>query len=255
MTQLQSIAAAQTIPVRGNVEANTEAHIRLAFRASQEGADVVAFPELSLTGYELDLADQLAFTEDDPRLDPLVESSASSGITLVVGAPVRVDSVLHIGAFIIAPEGTIWIYTKHHVHSSEEGVFQVGDLNPLFQAGGARASVAVCADLTHPVHAGHAAARGANTYLACAFIGPSAFERDTTYLQTYASQHGLAVVLANFGGPSGGTESAGGSSIWSDEGTLLARHGELGEGLVVATQTDAGWRARAIGQGELPKSP
>ena len=73
MTVARSLAAAQTIPKRGDVEANLEGHSRLIHAAAEGQARVLVFPELSLTGYELDLADDLAFSENDPRLTPLVE--------------------------------------------------------------------------------------------------------------------------------------------------------------------------------------
>jgi len=53
MTRSRSIAVAQTCPVAGDVQANLDEHIHLARLAAKEGAQVVVFPELSLTGYEL----------------------------------------------------------------------------------------------------------------------------------------------------------------------------------------------------------
>ncbi|HSD11130.1 MAG TPA: nitrilase-related carbon-nitrogen hydrolase, partial [Candidatus Binatia bacterium] len=92
MTRARSIAAAQTIPMRGDVDANVDQHVRLVHIAAEEQAQVLVFPELSLTGYELDLADDLAFSQSDPRLAPLVEAASSSSMTLIVGAPVRMGS-------------------------------------------------------------------------------------------------------------------------------------------------------------------
>jgi predicted amidohydrolase len=72
MPPARSLAAAQTIPIRGDVDANVERHLRLVHIAAAEQAQVLVFPELSLTGYELDLAADLAFSQRDPRLTPLV---------------------------------------------------------------------------------------------------------------------------------------------------------------------------------------
>ena len=93
MPRSRSIAVAQTRPVAGDVPSNLDEHLDLARIAASEGAQVVVFPELSLVGYELDLADGLAFSEDDPRLSPLLDLAASRGTTLVVGAPVRIGPV------------------------------------------------------------------------------------------------------------------------------------------------------------------
>src|SRR5690242_8593637 len=106
MTRSHSIAVAQTCPVPGDVQANLGEHIRLTHLAATEGATVVVFPELSLTGYELTLAADLAFSESDVRLAALVDVAAADGTILVVGAPVRVGSSLHIGAFILFPDRT-----------------------------------------------------------------------------------------------------------------------------------------------------
>jgi len=56
----------------------------------------------------------------------------------------------------------------------------------------------------------------------------------------------MTVVLANFGGPSGGFASAGGGAIWSERGERLAQLGSAGAGVVVAIESHAGWRARTI---------
>lgn len=259
MTRARAIAAAQTIPIRGDVDANVEQHVRLVRVAAEERAQVLVFPELSLTGYELDLADDLAFSESDLRLAPLVEAASSCSITLVAGAPVRIGSRLHIGAFIVSPDRTVGLYTKHHlgafsasaacdgiVPPAEAIVFHPGDRNPLVSFGGNTAAVAVCADTGRPSHPHQAAERGATTYLASMFVIPSEFERETANLGAYAARHSMAVVFANFGGPSGGLASAGRSAIWSDKGELLAQLDTSGTGVAVAIESDAGWRARTI---------
>jgi predicted amidohydrolase len=258
MTDTRAIAVAQTIPVRGDVGANIERHLRLVQVAAGARAHVLVFPELSLTGYELDLAADLAFSEGDSRLAPLVEAASTASLILIVGAPVRIGSRLHIGAFIVHPDGTLGLYTKHHlgafsagacsdgVPPAEATVFHPGDRNPLVRIGSATAAVAVCADTGRPSHPQEAAQRGAGLYLASMFIIPSELEREVTNLAALSVRHSMAVAVANYGGPSGGLASAGGSAIWSEEGSLLARLESTGAGVAVATGSHAGWRARAI---------
>lgn len=259
MPAARALAAAQTVPVRGDVEANVAQHVRLARVAAGEGAEVLVFPELSLTGYELDLAAGLAFSPSDPRLAPLVEVASAHAMTLVAGAPVRIGPRLHIAAFVIGPEGPIGLYTKHRlgafppaascdgtVPPAEATVFAPGALDPLVRFGGNTAAVAICADIGDPSHPRRAVERGADTYLAGMFVIPSEFEREAVSLGAYAARHSLTVVFANFGGPSGGLRSAGRSGIWSGTGELLARLDPVGTGLAVALESDAGWHAKAI---------
>ena len=259
MSRARSLAAAQTVPIRGDVEANLAEHVRLVHAAAKEHAEILVFPELSLTGYELDLADGLAFSPDDVRLAPLVALASSYSMTLIVGAPARTDSRLYLAAFILSPDRSIAIYTKHHlgafaasdnpggaVPPPEASVFHAGDRNPLIRLGAKAAAVAICADTGRPLHAKAAADRGAKIYLASMFVSPPAFDNDTGNLETYAVRHSMAVVFANYGGPSGGVASAGRSAIWSETGPLLAQLEPSGSGVVVAIEREEGWRAKTI---------
>jgi predicted amidohydrolase len=264
MSRSRALAAAQTIPIRGDAGANLEQHVRIAHAAADERAQVLVFPELSLTGYELDLAEELAFSEEDPRLSPLIGLASSRRVTLVVGAPVRVGARLHIGALILRPDRVVDLYTKRHlgaftadaspdgvVPPAEATVFHPGDRDPLVRIGDTTAAVAVCADTGRPSHPERAAGRGARSYLASTFIIPADIERDSARLRSYAVRHSMAVVLSNYGGPSGGLASGGRSAIWSETGELLAQLGERGAGLAVADETEAGWSARTVTLGGL----
>ncbi len=262
MTRSRSIAVAQTCPVAGDVQTNLDEHVRLARLAAAEGASVVVFPELSLTGYELTLAHDLAFSEGDPRLAPLLDVAAGHATILVVGAPVRVGSSLHIGAFTLFPDRTSGLYTKRHLGAfppsagcdscdgtlppAEATVFQPGDHDPLIRFSGSIAAVAICADIGRPAHAQRAADRDADTYLASMFVIPSDFDGEVSKLRRYAVQHRMMTTLANFGSPSGGLRSAGRSAIWSETGERLVQLEERGSGVAVVTETPEGCRSRAV---------
>lgn len=262
MTRSRSIAVAQTCPLKGDVQTNLDEHVRLARLAATEGAAVVVFPELSLTGYELTLAADLAFSEDDPRLSPLLDVAANHRMILVVGAPVRVGASLYIGAFILSPDRTTELYTKHHlgafppsarcdscdgiVPPAEATVFQPGDRNPLIRFGSNIAAVAICADIGRPAHAQRAADRNADTYLASMFVIPSDLEGEVSKLSRYAAHHRMMTALANFGGPSGGLRSAGRGAIWSETGELLVQLEAHGSGIAIVTETPGGCRSRTV---------
>lgn len=262
MIPYRSLAVAQTRPVRGNVPANLAEHTRLARFAAAEGAQVVVFPELSLTGYELDLAEELAFSEDDLRLAPLLDLARSHGMILIAGAPVRVGPLLHIGAFALGPDRTTRLYTKRRlgafppgaardsldgtVPPAEATVFQPADHDPLVPFGDGTAAIAVCADIGAPAHPQRAADRGADAYLASMFVIPSDYDGEVAKLSGYAVQHRMLTALANFGGPSGGLQSAGRSAIWSETGELLVRLDANGSGVAVVTETAQGCQTRAV---------
>jgi predicted amidohydrolase len=267
MRASRAIAAAQTIPVRGEVGANVEQHLRLVEAAASEKARVLVFPELSLTGYEIDLARDLAFSPEDPRLAPLLDAAASSNMTLIAGAPVRMPPWLYIAAFILAPDRTVAIYTKQRlgafpasasadgaVPPAEETVFRPGTLDPLVTFDGHTAAVAVCADTGRLSHPRDAAERGAKTYLASMFLIPSDFKKESTGLGATAKRYSMATAMANYGGPSGGLTAAGGTAIWSQRGEILAQLGTSGAGLAVAIEGRDGWQAKTLTLG-VPSIP
>jgi predicted amidohydrolase len=241
-----SVAAAQTLSARGAVAANLEHHCRLAMMAADAGVDVVVFPELSLTGYELDIAETLAFSAEDERLESLLAVAGRRDVSLVVGAPVRLASGLHLAAFLIEPDGNVRVYTKRHLHGDENAVFVPGSLDPILELGDDRAALAICADTTHPEHAEAAAKRGASLYLAGVFFSAEGYSANTHQLAGYAASHAMVVVMANAAGTATGFASAGGSAVWSDSGDLVARLDGICAGLVVAKRSQRGWSGEAV---------
>jgi len=259
VTASRAIAAAQTIPARGDVDTNVERHIRLVRAIAAERAHVIVFPELSLTGYELDLARDLAFTEDDGRLAPLVRAAVEHSTILIVGAPVRIGPGLHIGAFVILPSGEVKVHTKHRlgafscdvnpggvVPPPEDSVFSAGSQSPLVRFGGNVGAVGVCAESLGNWHPKQAAERGANTYLTSHFGIPLDVGFRAEVLRGHAVRHSMAVAFANYGGETGGLPAGGMSAVWSETGELLARLGATGAGVVVACQSETGWVAKTI---------
>ena len=79
------VAVAQPLCLAHDVAANARAHAAAIRAPEAAGARVVVFPELSLTGYELD-ADPV--DPGDERLQPIVEACADTGAVALAGAPV-----------------------------------------------------------------------------------------------------------------------------------------------------------------------
>ena len=120
-------------------------------------------------------------------------------------------------------------------------MFLPGDSDPLIRLDGLDAALAICADTGHRSHPEHAAARGANGYLASMFIIPEDLADDAARMRGYAARHCMLVAMANYGGPTGGLAAGGGSAIWSDKGKLLVQLESGGCGLAVAIEGASGW--------------
>ena len=247
-----TLAAAQSASVPGDVPRNVEHHLEFAHLAVEHGADLLIFPELSLTGYELDLARELARMPDSKEFAPLGRFAEASGMTIVAGAPLVASSAgdLHLGALIFRPDGAVLRYSKPHLHGGEdEGearVFVPGVGGPVFEVGEAIVGLAICRDAKFPQHAQDAADRGANVYAVGALVDEADYPAKAAILAGHARRHNMAVVLSNYAGQSGGWISAGKSAIWSERGECVAASGDTEEALVIATRMLSGWEGDVL---------
>lgn len=235
------IAAAQTIPVKGDVDENIKNHIVLIDQAHQKGVDLIVFPELSLTGYEPEQAKHLAFVENDERLSSLIEVAHEKQMILIVGAPIQKSEKLHIGAFIIYPDKSNAIYTKRYLHTGEEKFFDPGEFDTQIELKGEKMSLAICADINNPAHPKSASASGSSIYLAGVLWSAKGYENDIVLMKDYAINYKMLVVLSNFGGDSGGYEAAGKSIIISGKGEIISDIEGRGEGLAIAKRENGNW--------------
>lgn len=236
------VAAAQSASTRGDLELNLAEHLRFMDTAASAGAHLVVFPELSLTGYELDLASELQLRTDDPRLEPLKEAAAKHAMHVLAGGPCESGREKpYLGAFMVSSGPTV-CYAKIHVHESEEPFFTAGEDGCAMSIAGVPVGFAICADTNHPSHAADAAARGVELYAASVMKTLAKYPAHAATLESYAAQHRMAVMTANYAGSTGGSESAGKSAIWNDHGELVAMAETNAAALVVARREKGLWK-------------
>ena len=211
------IAVCQPRVVALDVTTNATRHAA-AVRAA--AARVVVFPEMSLTGYELDAP---AVTSDDPRLAPLVEACAATDTVALVGAPVDGP---YIGMLAIDGNGARVAYRKQHPHTSEER-FLPGPAPEVLEVDGWRLGLAICRDTGIPEHVAETAALGIDAYVAGVVDPPAGETVMAERARRVNKEHGVWVAVSSFAGPTGGgyTETAGRSGIWAPDGRVEARAG------------------------------
>lgn len=214
MDQALGIAVAQPRCVAHDVAANAVAHAE-SVRAAD--ARVVVFPEMSLTGYELDAA---PVAPDDARLAPIAAACADTGTLALVGAPVPGP---RIGVLAVDARGARVVYGKVHLHGSEALHFLPGE-PAVIDVDGWRLGLAVCRDTGIPEHAAKTAALGIDGYVAGVVHADHESEVHGERARRVAADHGVWVATAAFAGPTGGgfDRTSGRSGIWSADGQLLA---------------------------------
>jgi len=151
----QTLALAQINTKLGDVEANLEKHLSYAQRAKSTGADLLVFPELSLTGYALqELASAVAHrpNADDPIFAQLLE--ASQDLDMVVGFVDEDDRHRFFIAGAYLSQGNV-LHVHHKVYLPtyalfDEGrFFAWGDSIQAFDTSTCRVGIAMCEDFWH----------------------------------------------------------------------------------------------------------
>jgi len=241
------LAAAQTKPTRGNIEANLADHYRLVELAVQNGAQLIAFPEMSITGYERENAQKLAFQKDDLRLDYLKKLASENNIIIVAGAPIQIENKMFIGEFVIAPDHSVSIYTKQFLHEGEDEFFQSSfNYNPMISIENQKISFAICADIDNPLHPENACKRATDIYIASIFFTPNGIPNAYRDLQSYAKKHKMNVLMSNFSGESWGYPSAGQSAFWNNKGELVGQMNDSDSGILLAENNNDNWTTRVV---------
>ena len=239
------LAVAQVSSVKGDVPANIATHIAAIHKAGENEVSVLVFPELSLTGYEPDLARSLAFANDDPRLDLLIQAARDSGVHVIAGAPLATEEVPQIGAIIITTVGKVFTYSKNNLTPTEKKYFSPGRSLRFLELAGEKIAIAICADANVPAHAQSCADEGASIYVAGVLFSENGYAADAEQLANYAYNHSMLVAIANHNRQTGGWIPAGRSAIWSPSGLITELNGRQ-NALAIAELTDSGWMGEII---------
>jgi predicted amidohydrolase len=232
MRQPLTIAVAQPYCVPHDVAANARAHA-VAVRTAR--SRVVVFPELSLTGYELDAP---VVEAGDARLAPLVRACAAAGALALAGAPVPGSGGRrHIGMLAVDGTGATVAYRKMHLGGAEPGHFAPGDAPAAVEVAGWRLGLAVCKDMGAPEHAAATAALGIQAYVAGALDTVAGAGVQEQRARRIAADHGVWVAIASFAGSTGWgyADAAGRSRIWAPDGRVVAAAGPGPGGIARAT--------------------
>jgi N-carbamoylputrescine amidase len=121
-------------------------------KAKKEGADLICFPELNVTGYstkpEMNVC---AESIPGPVSECLVQMAHENQIVILAGM-VEKDEKDRIFAshLVVTPENISGIYRKTHIAPPERDIFSPGDSIPLFEVEGVNLGIQLCYDAHFP---------------------------------------------------------------------------------------------------------
>lgn len=230
------IALAQLAPMLGDVAVNASWHEERIVAARQAAADVIVFPELSLTGYYLrDIVPDVALAADSPLLGRLAD--AAGDMALAVGFVEAGTGDRYYNSAAWFEHGRLVhvhrkVYLPTYGMFDERRYFAAGDRFRAFESPAlGRVGVLVCEDLWH-VSAAAIYQADEVDWLVCLANSPargvSGPEVDTadTYrhvTRSYATLLGAGVIVVNRAGVEEGLCFWGGSSVVGPGGDVLGQ--------------------------------
>ena len=219
----------------GDVEANVAA----VAKAVDGKADLVVFPEMFLSGYNIgDDAQRLAFTLDDDRLEPIRKACKAKRAHVVVGGPRTArKGVTYNSAFLVSPDGTTEAYDKRvlaNYTTFQEGLFfRRGATDPVFETDVGTIGISICYDLFFPEFQRRQALAGADLLLNISASPITSQRFFEALFPARAIENASFVAYTNLVGPQDGIVFWGGAQAWNPRGQRMATTTPMKPGKVV----------------------
>lgn len=225
------IALAQIRPAIQNIEANLENHIFWIREAHTQNADLIVFPELSLSNYDPNFCVKNAFSLESKSLKKLQSISDTLGISIAVGVPMKSKNGVNISMVLFSKNEKAFVYSKQHLHKDELEHFLPRRNTNKFPF--PSIAPAICYESTIPAHYQKAAESDADLYLVSVAKSKTGIKRNRKHLQHVASNHSMFVMHVNYVGDCGEFIAGGESSIINKKGKVLAKLDSKEEGLLI----------------------
>jgi predicted amidohydrolase len=241
------IALAQCDATLGDLAANHQAHLDWIERARREQADLLVFPELSLTGYLLqDLVHEVARPRDDLLFAELARHAGPMSV-VVGGIEEGGDHAQYIASFLLEGDGVKHVHRK--VYLASYGVFDearyvgAGRHVRCADTRFGRVGMIVCEDAWHPSLVGITLLQGADllTIQVASPVRdlrrgelPRNAETWLDTLRTYARLYGTYILFCNRVGSEDGLVFWGHSCVLGPDGETVAEAPLYDESLLVA---------------------
>jgi N-carbamoylputrescine amidase len=148
----------------GQTRANLDRMAHFINEAHQNGASLICFPELTLTGYCSDeKIRSVALSENDETIAALREMADRAPMTILAGLAERdPKGSVYASHFVFIPGKPPGKYRKLHLAPPEMPVFSPGDHIPMFDLPGFRFGIQLCYDAHFPFLSTRMAEMGAD---------------------------------------------------------------------------------------------
>lgn len=209
--------------------------------AASEGADLVCFPELNLTGYSVrEIIQSVAEPIPGPSSQAVVDMARESGMLILAGLVERDREGRIFASHVVAgPEGHQGVYRKCHLSPFEQPLYCAGDALPVFSFKGTSFGVQLCYDNHFPELSTLLALKGAHI-LFCPHASPRGTPEKKQcswlrHLTARAYDNSVFVVACNqTGNNTDGLEFPGLAMVLNPLGEVIAEHVSGEEAVLLA---------------------
>jgi predicted amidohydrolase len=197
-----TVATVQLKPRLGEIEENlVRMSEMISTIASQQRVDLIVFPELITSGYELGVRfTEMAQRVPGPTVNLIAQRANEYGVYVAFGMVVkeRVESVLYNSAILIGPEGDlVEVYNKVHLRGEERMAFREGFKMPVIDTEMGTIGLMIGYDLAFPEVARSLVLDGAEIICVLANWEASAIDEWKTYLRARAYENAVYMVGSN----------------------------------------------------------
>jgi len=228
MSDELNIALVQHVSTPDNIEASTKRIADYARQAADQGAQLLLFPEASLTGYNnaLEVNQRIAQTANGDAAQAIAEIGKANKIAIAYGFAEKLGDLMHNSVQLIDEHGQMLsVYRKTHLWGEQDrSLFTQGnDLVPVLEWNGWRIGMLICYDIEFPENVRRLALEGAELILTpTALMSPWTTVADLT-VPARAYENQLYIAYANFCGSEYQQHYVGHSCIAGPDGSNLAK--------------------------------
>lgn len=198
-----TVAVVNFHPIWG--ESNSDRIRGFALAAAKAGADVIVFPELALTGYDVDRENEgaarmqvrLAETVPGPTTDSLKDIAVEYGVYILFGMPERKGDAVYNSVAVVRPDGGAASYQKIHPFGEENTWCKKGDSPLIVDTPWGPIGVGICYDTYQfPELVRYYAAKGCRLYVnaTAQYSDPSENTEMKSFEQYYVATQAAAVI-------------------------------------------------------------
>ncbi len=232
------IAVAQIKCSLGDVFANIEQIASLSQKAAKKGSEVIVFPEMTDTGYEMSVVREKASSWDEAPLHSIQKIATDHRIHVICGISEKEGEHIYNSIVAFDPTGKLLgKYRKIHLAAypplDEDSCFSPGNTLAIIEIGDMKWGLMICYDLRFPELSRALILKGAEVLVVCSAWPFPRVTHWKTLTCARAIENQAYLIAANRVGTDGMVTFCGSSCIVDPYGVIVASAAEDREAMIM----------------------